>query len=66
MERLEHHRIERVEDVPVVYFDTNIILDIIDNRRKSSLDLFAFMIQNDFCVYDSERMDNGDLHIRKG
>lgn len=41
----EYREMEEIEHVPVVYFDTNIVLDIIDRRQQSSLDLFNFMVR---------------------
>lgn len=35
----------RREVTPVFYFDTNVILDIIDRRQQSSFDLFDFLIK---------------------
>jgi len=43
----------RDEIVPIFYFDTNVILDIIDRRKESSLKLYDFLIQKNWNMVTS-------------
>ncbi len=41
------------EIAPIFYFDTNVILDIIDRRKESSLKLYDFLIQKNWNMVTS-------------
>ena len=38
---------------PIFYFDTNVILDIIDSREQSSLTLFEFLVEKEWVLITS-------------
>jgi len=43
----------RGKAIPILYFDTNVLLDVIDNRSQSSIELFNFLIKRKWSLVTS-------------